>query len=131
METVKVMEYVGYDMAYLARYSPRTGTIAERYFEDNVPHEEKKRRERYLEEILKKSALARNQENVGREVEGLIDEFKIQNSKFKVKEQLFLGKTRTSKTVEIQSKTDENLVGRLILVTITGCREFGLVGKRK
>ncbi len=132
METVKVMEYAGYDMAYLARYSPRPGTIAERYFKDDVPHEEKKRREKYLEEILKRSAMKRNQTYVGREVEVLVENVKIQNlnvksmSKSKIA-RATIGKTRTSKTVEIQSKTDDDLVGRVARVKITAAREFGLI----
>lgn len=122
METVKVMKYVGYDMAYTARYSTRHGTIAERYFKDDVLYEEKKRREKYLEEILKKSALQRNKAYMGKEAEVLVEERKIQNAK------IFLGKTRTSKIVEIKSKTDECFVGRMISVKITAAREFGLEG---
>ncbi len=127
METVRVMEIVGYDMAYLARYSPRPGTIADRYFKDDVPREEKKRREKYLEDILKKSAAKRNQEYVGREVGVLVEEVKPSRHS-EVPGRFIYGKTRTSKTVEIQSKTDDNLVGRVISVKITEAREFGLEG---
>ena len=54
-ETAKVMEYAKYDMAYIAKYSPRPNTIAEKYLEDTNSHAEKKRREKHLEEILKKT----------------------------------------------------------------------------
>ncbi|HCA66730.1 MAG TPA: tRNA (N6-isopentenyl adenosine(37)-C2)-methylthiotransferase MiaB, partial [Candidatus Jacksonbacteria bacterium] len=83
MEIVKAMQYVGYDMAYLARYSPRPGTIAERYFKDDVPREEKKRREKYLEEILRKSALKANKKYVGKEVEVLVENVKYQHPNVK------------------------------------------------
>lgn len=138
MEIVKAMQYVGYDMAYLARYSPRPGTIAERYFKDDVPREEKKRREKYLEEILRKSALKANKKYVGKEVEVLVENVKYQHPNVKSisKSEIQIiktavGKTRTSKTVEIQSKTDDDLVGRVVRVMITAAREFGLEGVLK
>jgi len=138
MEIVKAMQYVGYDMAYLARYSPRPGTIAEWYFKDDVPREEKKRREKYLEEILRKSALKANKKYVGKEVEVLVENVKYQNPNVKSisKSEIQIiktavGKTRTSKTVEIQSKTDDDLVGRVVRVMITAAREFGLEGVLK
>jgi tRNA A37 methylthiotransferase MiaB len=154
METVRVMESVGYDMAYTARYSPRPGTIIAKYMKDAISHQEKKRRERYLEEILRKSALARNKEYVGREVEVLVESVKTRNSKVgsslkpeptlltkkpqlqttdqdqkqhSVKE--FLGKTRTGKTVAIFAENDAICAGTISHVIITRAREFGLEGK--
>lgn len=129
METVKVMEYVGYDMAYTARYSPRPGTIAAKYMPDTISHKEKKQREKHLEEILKKSALKRNEAYVGKEIDVLVENVKTQSSTQKAFwAKIFSGKTRTSKNVEAQSKTDDDLVGCVVPVTITAAREFGLKG---
>ena len=43
-ETLSLMEYCEYDLAYMYFYSERPGTLAARRFEDDVPEEVKKRR---------------------------------------------------------------------------------------
>ena len=50
METYRVLADLKLDVAHLARYSPREGTVATRRMIDNVPEEEKMRRFRMLEE---------------------------------------------------------------------------------
>lgn len=133
LETAKVMEKVKFDMAYIARYSPRPGTVAARFMKDNVSTKEKKRRERELERILRQSALERNQEYVGREVEALVEKVKsnpptaekVKSSSQKSK--VLFGKTRTFKTVKLMS--DRDLTGQIIKVKITKIREFGLEGE--
>lgn len=70
-------------------------------------------------------------EYVGKEVLVLVEECKMQNVKRKTEIQnskIFSCKTRTSKTVKAESKTDEDLVGRVIPVKIIAAREFGLKG---
>ncbi len=89
--TAKIMEKVKFDMAYLAEYSPRSGTAAAK-LKDNVPILEKKRRKKILNDILKKTALANNKKYVGKIVEVLIE--KIEND-------FAYGKTRTFKNVRM------------------------------
>jgi tRNA-2-methylthio-N6-dimethylallyladenosine synthase len=48
-ETLSLMKNVGYDMAYMFKYSERPKTLAERKFEDDIPEEVKGRR---LKEII-------------------------------------------------------------------------------
>ncbi len=50
--TAKAMRDIKFSNAYIAKYSPRPGTAAFK-LKDNVPSEEKKRRRKILEEILK------------------------------------------------------------------------------
>ncbi len=50
--TVKLFKEIKFDMAYIAKYSPRPGTAAFK-LKDNVPWGEKKKREKILREILK------------------------------------------------------------------------------
>jgi len=52
-ETVDVVKKVGFKKAYIACYSPRPGTKAEK-LKDNIPQKEKERREKALREIIKK-----------------------------------------------------------------------------
>lgn len=49
--TINVFNKVGFYQAYISKYSPRAGTAAF-YFKDNVPAEEKERREQILRKIL-------------------------------------------------------------------------------
>ncbi|PIP24923.1 MAG: tRNA (N6-isopentenyl adenosine(37)-C2)-methylthiotransferase MiaB [Candidatus Nealsonbacteria bacterium CG23_combo_of_CG06-09_8_20_14_all_36_12] len=51
--TVKLFKEIKFDYAYIAKYSPRSGTAAFK-MKDNVPLEEKKQREKILMEIIKK-----------------------------------------------------------------------------
>ena len=54
METYRLLADLRLDVAHLARYSTRPGTVAERRFADDVPEEEKMRRFRLLEELQEK-----------------------------------------------------------------------------
>ena len=49
--TAKLFKEIKYNMAYISRYSPRSGTKGAKLL-DNVPAKEKKRREKILEQIL-------------------------------------------------------------------------------
>lgn len=49
--TVKLFKEIKFDMAYISKYSPRTGTAAFR-LKDNIPLPEKKRREKCLRNLL-------------------------------------------------------------------------------
>ncbi len=50
--TVKLFKEIKFDMAYISKYSPRAGTPSFK-MKDNVPLEEKKRREKILRNLLK------------------------------------------------------------------------------
>jgi tRNA-2-methylthio-N6-dimethylallyladenosine synthase len=49
--TVKTLKEIGYGVAFINKYSPRAGTVAAK-MDDNVPWEEKKRREKVLIELV-------------------------------------------------------------------------------
>jgi len=51
--TVKIFKQVNYDIAYINKYSPRSGTAAVK-FKDSISWNEKKRRWKILDDILKK-----------------------------------------------------------------------------
>ena len=50
-ETIDVVKKVGFKKAYIACYSPRPGTKAEK-LKDNIPQKEKERREKVLRELF-------------------------------------------------------------------------------
>jgi tRNA-2-methylthio-N6-dimethylallyladenosine synthase len=73
--TLSLMEWAGYDFAYMFKYSERPGTRAARKYKDDVPEEIKTRR---LDEIIslqnKLSARSKKQD-IGRVFEVLIEDF--------------------------------------------------------
>ena len=113
-------------MAYIAQYSPRPGTTAEKIFKDSVPIKEKERRDRELTAILKKTSLNINKKLVGTIQQVLIEkEIKRQNGHW------LIGKTRGFKTVKIpiNSQNYQKLIGKFVNVKIKQALDLGLVGK--
>lgn len=56
-QTVDLAKQVGFSKAYVAMYSDRPMTAAHKAYTDDVPHEEKKRRWKILEELINKTNL--------------------------------------------------------------------------
>ena len=121
--TAKLMREVKFDMAYLAKYSPRPGTAAAR-IGNNISPLEKKRREKVLNEILKKTALENNEKYVGQTVEILVETAKNGSA---------FGKTGSFKTAKIEKENRnwkiENRIGKIVKIKITKVNSFGLNGK--
>lgn len=116
-KTIKLLKKIKFDMAYIAQYSPRPGTVAEK-MEDNVPKEEKERRWKTLTEILKEISLSKNKKFIGQEIEVLPEE---------LKNGFLIGKSRHYKTVKFEGK--ENLIGNFVKVKISKASPFGLKGE--
>lgn len=55
--TVDVCKKVGFDIAYLNKYSPRRGTVSAKLYNDEIPMREKKRRWNILNELVNKKNL--------------------------------------------------------------------------
>lgn len=53
-DTVDVCRQVGFEIAYLNKYSPRKGTVSEKLYKNDIPMKEKKRRWEVLEELVNK-----------------------------------------------------------------------------
>jgi tRNA-2-methylthio-N6-dimethylallyladenosine synthase len=115
LESAKVMEKAKFDLVYFGQFSPRPGTVALQ-LKDNVSKLEKSRREKYLNEILKKTAFLNNKKYLERTLEVLVD---------KEDEGFCFGRTRTQKDVKI--KTDKkNLIGTFVKVKITKANIWNL-----
>jgi tRNA-2-methylthio-N6-dimethylallyladenosine synthase len=72
-DTLRLMEQVKFDYAYMFHYSERPGTLAEKKFTDDVSIEVKKRR---LDEVIAKQrahSTTRNQADVGKVYKVLIE----------------------------------------------------------
>ena len=99
--TYDLLEELQLDVAHLARYSPRPGTVAERRMPDDVPDEEKWRRFRLLEELQERIAAEINARYLGQMVEVLFEE-KVRGR--------WKGRTPTNKLVFVEA--EEDLRGR-------------------
>jgi len=96
------------DVAHLARYSTRPGTVAERRMPDDVPEAEKWRRFRQLEALQEDISAQINAGYLGQTVEVLFEE-KVRGR--------WRGRTQTNKLVFVE--TEEELRGKLLPVNIT------------
>jgi len=134
--TLGLLKEVKFDMAYIARYSPREGTQSAR-LKDNISQEEKKRRENVLTDVLKKTALENNKELVGKEMEVLVKGVKnicVHSSSNSCK-LVYYGKTRGFKDILITNRYKSNtnkheLVGEFIKIKVTEATPWGLKGRR-
>ena len=106
------------DVAHLARYSPRPGTISARQMSDDVPDKEKWRRFRLLEELQEGIAGEINRHNLGQNVEVLFET--------KVK-QRWRGRTPTNKLVFVED--DADLRGQILKVKINWAGPWSMVGE--
>lgn len=105
-------------MVFFGQFSPRPGTTAW-LMKDSVSKTAKERREQFLNEILKKTALKNSKKFTKTITEVLIE---------KEKEGTYFGKTRTMKNVKIIS-SEKNLVGKFVKVKITKANTWNLEGK--
>ena len=115
--TVKFFKKIKFDMAYIAKFSPRPGTAAEK-MKDDVSPKEKERRYKILTNILKKIAKKKNEKFLNKEIEVLVEE---------EKNGFLLGKSRHFKTVKF--KGEKNLIGEFVKVKVLKAEPFGLFGK--
>jgi tRNA-2-methylthio-N6-dimethylallyladenosine synthase len=107
-----LLREVDYQNSFVFKYSPREGTRA---FEwgDDVPREEKERRNQVLLEIQKDVSLRRNRARLGAEVEVLVEGIS------KNDETRWTGRTADNLIVHFPAGRD--LTGRLVRVKLTDC----------
>ena len=74
-DTLSLIDWVQYDMAFMFFYSERPGTLAARKLQDDVPLDVKKRRLQEIIDLQQKSSAARNQQAVGKMHQVLAENF--------------------------------------------------------
>jgi len=93
-DTIKVMQHVEFDSAFIFKYSERKGTAAKKKFPDDVPEAIKTERIVRLNEIQKAISLKKNQAHIGQIHAVLIEEESSERS-----EDDFQGRTDGNKVV--------------------------------
>jgi tRNA-2-methylthio-N6-dimethylallyladenosine synthase len=115
--TYDLLDELKLDVAHLARYSTRPGTVAERRMPDDVPEKEKWRRFRLLEELQEGIAAEISARYLAEQVEVLFEE-KVRGR--------WRGRTPTNKLVFVES--DQELRGQLHNVTVTWTGPWSMQG---
>ena len=120
-ETLSLMREVGYDSAYLFKYSERPGTYAAKHLVDDVPEEEKIRRLQGMIDLQNRLSEESNRRDIGKVFEVLVEGFSKRS-----REQLF-GRTSQNKVV-IFDKKDYH-VGQYVRVRIHEASSATLFGE--
>jgi tRNA-2-methylthio-N6-dimethylallyladenosine synthase len=119
--TLSLMDEVVFDFSYMFYYSERPGTPAAKRLKDDVPLEVKKRR---LNEIIQKQnehSRRRNQSDVGKVFEVLIEGESRRSPDF------LQGRTTANKVVVFPRKNHQK--GQYVRVHITDCTSATLFGE--
>ena len=120
-ETLSLMREVGFDTAFMFKYSERPGTYAQKHLPDNVPEEEKVRRLNEIIALQSELSLKSNQREIGRTVEVLVEGYSKRSH-----EDMY-GRTSQYKTVVFPRKGRH--IGELVRVRITDASAATLRGE--
>jgi tRNA-2-methylthio-N6-dimethylallyladenosine synthase len=120
-ETLSLVREVGYDSAFMFKYSERPGTYAAKHLPDNVSEDEKIRRLNELIKLQTEISAEQNKKDEGKEFVILIERFSKRS-----REQLMV-RTEQNKAVVINKGNHH--VGDFVKVRITGSSSATLFGE--
>jgi len=120
-ETLSLMREVGFDTAFMFKYSERPGTYAQKHLPDNVSEEEKVRRLNEIIALQNTLSLESNQREIGKTVEVLVEGFSKRS-----KDDMF-GRTSQYKTVVFPRAGRH--IGELVNVRILSASAATLKGE--
>ena len=120
-QTLSLMREVGFDSAFMFKYSERPGTYAQKHLPDNIPEDEKVRRLNEIIALQNQLSLESNQREIGKTVEVLVEGFSKRSH-----DDMF-GRTEQYKTV-VFPRTNQK-IGDLVQVTIEDASAATLKGK--
>lgn len=120
-QTLSLVREVGYDSAFMFKYSERPGTYAAEHLPDNVPEEEKVRRLNELIKLQTEISALQNKKDEGKEFVILIENFS------KRSRQQLMGRTEQNKAVVIDKGNHH--IGKFVKVRITGSTSATLFGE--
>jgi len=119
--SLSLMREVGYDSAFMFKYSERPGTYASKHLPDNVPEEEKIRRLNELIQLQTQLSAEVNKRDEGKEFDVLVENFSKRS-----RDQL-CGRTEQNKMVVFDKGSHH--IGETVRVRITGSTSATLFGE--
>ena len=119
-DTLKMMEWVRYDLAYMYKYSERPGTLAERKYKDDVREEDKSRRLQEMVDLQRQHQTEQNQNEIGKTYEILVEGVSKRSNDF------LIGRNSQNKMFVFPK---ENLKpGDYVMITVTEITSATLIG---
>ena len=119
--SLSLMREVGYDSAFMFKYSERPGTYASRHLPDNVPEEEKLRRLNELIQLQTEQSAIANSRDEDRQFDILIEGYSRRSR------QQMCGRTEQNKMVIVDKGNHH--IGDTVRVRITGSTSATLFGE--
>ncbi len=119
--SLSLMREVGYDSAFMFKYSERPGTYASKHLPDDVPEEEKIRRLNELIALQTEISALQNKKDEGKEFDVLLENFSKRS-----RDQL-MGRTEQNKAVVVDKGSHH--IGETVRVRITGSTSATLLGE--
>ncbi len=119
--TISLMKEVGYEFAYMFKYSEREGTFAHKNLPDNITEEVKTARLTEIINLQNELSAESNRRDVGKEFEVLVEGESKRST-----EQMF-GRTSQNKVVVFDRESAQ--VGDYIRVVVESCSSATLMGR--
>ena len=119
--SLSLMREVGYDSAFMFKYSERPGTYASKHLPDDVPEEEKIRRLNELIALQTEISALQNKKDEGKEFDVLLENFSKRS-----RDQL-MGRTEQNKAVVVDKGSHH--IGETVRVRIIGSTSATLLGE--
>ncbi len=120
-ETLSLVREVGFDSAFMFKYSERPGTYAAKHLPDNVAEEEKIRRLNELIKLQTEISAQQNRKDEGKEFDVLVE------THSKRSRQQLMGRTEQNKAVVFDKGNHH--IGETVRVRITGSTSATLLGE--
>ena len=121
-QTLSLMREVGYDMAFMFKYSERPGTYAAEHLEDNIDEATKIRRLNEIIALQNQLSAESNLRDLGKEYEVLVEGYSKRSKAD------FFGRTSQNKVVVFPHSNEK--IGDFIRVRITEASSATLKGER-
>ncbi len=120
-ESLSLMEWTGFDFAYMFKYSERPGTKAARKYKDDVPEEIKSARLSEMIAIQNKLSVKSKKNDIGKIYEVLIEGFSKRSSDF------LSGRTSSNKVVVFPANGQSK--GQYVKIQVERTTSATLIGK--
>jgi len=120
-DTISMMEYVKYSMAYMFIYSERPGTLAAKKYKDDIPEEVKQRRLQEIVALHRKHSLESNQADIGKTFEVLVEGVSQRN------EHQLYGRNTQNKVIVFPKQ--DALLATYRMVKVVDCTSGTLIGE--
>lgn len=121
LESLSLMEWAGYDFAYMFKYSERPGTKAARKMKDDVPEEVKSRRLTEMINLQNRLSAKSKKSDIGKSVEVLVEGYSKRSDDF------MFGRTSQNKVAVFPPESSKK--GDLVKVYVEKATSATLVGK--